>query len=238
MPVLSLDYPEPYALTLGIMLFPGDDEPDRQQAKAFASHYVTERLPLLNRMGLSLSDEELNRVLDDANPPVDPRERWRKGTLTGEMFRVFLTLAHTEPALATWANVMRLVEIRSAKHNGSASESTLYAVRKQFGSVAHLWAAWMIRRDKFRADFGLLGPGHVEFESFLAESEVLRHWGQTWHHERDKAEPPLPAEVWRVPDDWRPPAQQTGWAQTGDIPHLEWPCEYVSQLRKAGRPRK
>lgn len=132
---------------------------------------------------------------------------------------------------------MRLMKIRAAKRNAPASESTFYAVRKQFGSVAHLWAAWMIRHGEFRTHFGVRGAGHDEFQSFLAESEVLRHWGQTWRHERDGAEPPLPAEVWRVPDDWQPPAHQTGWAQTGEIPHLEWPRELVSQLRKAGRPR-
>ncbi len=238
MPILPLDYPEPFAATLGIMLYPGADAVEQCQAKAFAAHYVTERLPLIYRVGSSLSDEELNRVLDDATPLVGLRERWSKGTLTGEMFRVFLALAHTDPSLATWANVIRLTEIRAAKHNAPASKSTLYAARKQFGSVAHLWSAWMIRHAEFRTDFGVRGTGHDEFQSFLAESDVLRHWGQSWRHERDKAEPPLPAEVWRVPDDWQPPAEQTGWAQTGEIPHLEWPREHVSQLRKAGRPPK
>ncbi len=239
MPILRLDYPEPYALTLGIMLYPGEDESDQQQARAFASQYVREWIPLIYKAGSSLSEEELNRVLDDASgPPVDSRERQEKGTLTGEMFRVLLALEHADPVLATWANATRLIEIRAARHKTSTSKSTLYNVRKQFGSVAHLWAAWMIRHESFRADFGVRGIRDDEFQSFLAESEVLRRWGQTWRHERDKAEPPLPDAVWRVPEDWQPPANQTGWAQTGEIPHLEWPREHVHQLRKAGRPRK
>jgi hypothetical protein len=238
MPILPFDYPEPYALTLGIMLYPGADEVEQCQAKGFASHYVREYLPLIYRVGLSLSNEELNRVLDDATDLFDLRERWLKGTMTGEMFRVFLALAHTEPVLATWANVMRLIKVRAAKHPTGTSETNMYAVRKQFGSVAHLWAAWMIRHGEFQTDLGLRGSGDDEFQSFLAESEVLRDWGQTWRHKRGKAEPPLPLEIWRVPNDWQPPAEQTGWAQTGEIPHLEWPQEHVSQLRKSGRPRK
>jgi hypothetical protein len=38
MPILPLDYPEPFAATLGVMLYPATDEADARKARAFAAH--------------------------------------------------------------------------------------------------------------------------------------------------------------------------------------------------------
>ena len=104
--------------------------------------------------------------------------------------------------------------------------------------MAHLWGAWCIREGRFspRPDIGY--DGYADFQSFLTEAEILRQWGQSWRHPRDKAEPPLPAEVWRVPEDWRPPIRQPGWPATGMIPYLTLPEELLATLKPAGRPRK
>ena len=40
MPILPLDYPEPFAATLGVMLYPGTEEADRPKARAYASQYL------------------------------------------------------------------------------------------------------------------------------------------------------------------------------------------------------
>ena len=50
----------------------------------------------------------------------------------------------------------------------------------------------------------------ADFQSFLAEAEILRQWGQTWQQRRATSEPPLPSEVWRVPGNWEPPTRRPG----------------------------
>jgi hypothetical protein len=41
MPILPLDYPEPFAATGGVMLYPMDDA-DAPSARAFAAHLMAE----------------------------------------------------------------------------------------------------------------------------------------------------------------------------------------------------
>jgi hypothetical protein len=74
--------------------------------------------------------------------------------------------------------------------------------------------------------------------SFLTEAEILRHWGQCFRAPRAKAYPPLPADVWRMPDDWRPPQRMPEWPPTGRIPHIVVPVDLLSGLRGPGRPSK
>ena len=38
MPILPFDYPEPFAATLGVMLYPEMDEDERGKARAFSDH--------------------------------------------------------------------------------------------------------------------------------------------------------------------------------------------------------
>jgi len=44
MPTLPLDHPEPFAVTLGVMLYPGEDDASQSRARAFASQYLAEPL--------------------------------------------------------------------------------------------------------------------------------------------------------------------------------------------------
>jgi hypothetical protein len=43
MPILPLDYPVPFAATLGVMLYPAMDEVDPPKARAFAAQYLAAR---------------------------------------------------------------------------------------------------------------------------------------------------------------------------------------------------
>jgi hypothetical protein len=43
MPLLPLDYPVPFAATLGVMLYPAMDEVDPPKARAFAAQYLAAR---------------------------------------------------------------------------------------------------------------------------------------------------------------------------------------------------
>ena len=40
MPILPLDHPEPFAATLGVMLYPEIDEVDPPKARAFAAQWL------------------------------------------------------------------------------------------------------------------------------------------------------------------------------------------------------
>ena len=42
MPILPLDHPEPLAATLGVMLYPGDNEVSQKRARAFTAHVLAE----------------------------------------------------------------------------------------------------------------------------------------------------------------------------------------------------
>ncbi len=239
MPVLPLDHLEPFAATLGIMLYPGEDEPDRRKARAFAAHYLAEPICRLHEAGGTLSYESLVRIATDGGERLDDLEkRWWGGTATGELFKTFFALANTNEALASWNHAAEIAELIARRSKARGARSVLWRDKSRFLSVAHLWGAWCIREGLFspRPEIGY--DGHDDFQSFLTEAEILRRWGQTWLPRRDKAEPPLPAEVWRVPEDWRPPMRQPGWPATGMIPDLTLPEELLATLKTAGRPRK
>lgn len=237
MPVIPIDHPEPFAATLGIMLFPGQDEPDRRKAKAFAAHYLAEPIRRLCAADCTLSYEALARIAMDAGERLeDLDKRWWGGTATGELFKTFFALANTNEALASWNNAIRIAQLVAAHAKVSGARTALWQERTGFLSVAHFWGAWCIREGQFttRPETGY--DGCSDFQSFLAETEILRQWGQKWRPSRDKGEPPLPSDVWHVPEDWHPLIRQPGWPSTGMIPDLTLREELLAELRPAGRP--
>ena len=178
------------------------------------------------------------RIASDSGTPLDDiAERWWDATATGETFKTFFALAHTDPTLASWGNATKLVEVNAARHNVSGSRASLYDARSRYGSVAHLWGAWSIREGQFDSDPSVGYEGWHDFQCFLAEAEILREWGRSWRPDRAKSEPPLPAEAWHVPEGWEPPERQPGWPQTGGIPALTIPADLLVGLRRPGRPR-
>ena len=239
MPILPLDHPEPFAATLRVMLYPGTDHRDPQRARAFASHYLAAPIREFQEAGGTLSHDDLMRIVMDGGERLDDLDdRWWDGTATGELFKTFFALANTDSTLASWNNAITLAEIVAAKHRETGSRSGLSKSRSRFMGVAHLWGAWCIREGRFTARPEVGYDGWHDFQFFLAEAEILRQWGQSWRAPRAKAVPPLPAEVWRVPDDWRPPERKPGWPGTGMIPDLTVPDDLLSRLRRAGPPRK
>ena len=237
--VLPLDHPEPFAAALGTMLYPGEDESDRRRAKAFAAHYLAEPIRRFHDSGHTLSYESLARIAMDGGERLDDLgDRWRGGAVTGELFKTFFALWNTNASLASWNNAIKIATHVAARNRVRSARSVQWRERSRFLSVAHLWGAWSIRERQFlpRPETGY--SRCADFQCFLTEAEILRDWGQTWRPPRNKGEPPLPAEVWRVPEDWRPPARQLGWPMTGMIPDLILPDELLAMVRPAGRPRK
>jgi hypothetical protein len=107
------------------------------------------------------------------------------------MFKILLVLAHTHPNLASWNNAIRYLECFAKESKEKGTHSDFWKARGRFLSVAHLWGAWSFRERRIL--------DAKDFQTFLAQAENLREWGQTWRSRRAKSEPLLPSDVWRVP---------------------------------------
>jgi hypothetical protein len=239
MPILPLDHSEPFVATLGVMLYPATDEADTLKARAYAAQVLAKALRRFREAGGDPPFETLGPIYLDAGEPLDDlEERWWGGRATGEVFKTLFALANTDPLLASWKHAIQIVEEIAKRNKVKGGRTKLLQAKDRFLSVAHLWAARAIREGK---SFQKPEVGYVasaDFQMFLAEAEILRHWGQTWRQPRATSEPPLPPNVWRVPDEWEPPARQPGWPKTGMIPCLTLSKELTVELKPTGRPRK
>ena len=239
MPILPLDHPEPFSATLGVMLYPATDEADAVKARAYASQVLAKTFRRFQEEGGDPPFEALGRILLDAGQPLDDlEERWWGGRATGEVFKTLFLLANTDPPLASWKHAIQIVEETAKRNKVKGGRTKLLQARDRFLSVAHLWAARAIREGKSFQKPEAGYDASVDFQMFLAEAEILRHWGQTWRQPRAKSGPPLSPDVWRVPDGWESPARRSGWPKTGMIPRLTLSKELIAELKPAGRPRK
>jgi hypothetical protein len=238
--ILPLDHSEPYFATLGVMLYPAVDDADPPKARAYVAQVLARAFRRFREAGGSPPYDALAPVLLDAGEPLsDLQERWWGGRATGELFKTFFALYNTDPALASWAHAIQIVELITENSEVKGSRTTLLEARDRFLTVAHLWGARAIRgAPVLHPEIGY--DERADFQSFLAEAEILRQWGQSWQQRRATSEPPLPSEAWRVPENWEPPTRQPGWPKTGMIPEIALPQELLAkaELKPAGRPRK
>ena len=96
------DHPEPLAATLGVMLYPGEDERDQKRARAWAAQYLAEPVRHFLEAGGTLNYEALARLHADSGMPLDNlKVRWRDGIATGQMVELYFRAAHTHPAFAS-----------------------------------------------------------------------------------------------------------------------------------------
>jgi hypothetical protein len=243
MPILPLDHPEPFAATLGVMLYPATDPDDPPKARAFAAHWLAEPLRRFDQDGHRLSYETLLRIATDGGCPLtDFDDRCWGGVAIGEWFAMlFMLAAHDHAqnqALASWSNALRIVELIAGSGAVKGCRTKLWETKNRFLSVAHLWGALALREYRFITNPEVDYYGYDELLSFLTEAEILRDFGQQWRPRRAKSEPPLPSDVWRVPDSWNPPMRQSHWPETGKIRIREPPPEVLAKIRPAGRPRR
>jgi hypothetical protein len=237
MPILPLDDPEPFAATLGVMLYPATDQDDPPRARAFASQWLADPLRRFHEGGHRLSYEVMLRIATDGGCPLpDLDDRYKGGFATGEWFAILFLLAAQDRALASWSNAFRVVELLRKPGVTWERRTRLWEAKARFISVAHLWGALALRGYQFiDAEVGY--HGYNDFCYFLAEAEILRDFGQQWQPERAKSEPPLPSEVWRVPDNWQLPVRQAD-SPEPQIRIRQLPQEVFAKLRPAGRPRR
>ena len=122
MPVLPIDYPDAFAATLGVMLYPGISGDDPSKARAFAAQFSAKAVDELLKRGGIVSGDDLARLLIDAGHPLDdiPR-RWWAGLATGQTLKSFIALANADPKLASWNNASRTVEkvLRQSRAKGT-----------------------------------------------------------------------------------------------------------------------
>jgi hypothetical protein len=236
MPILPLDHPEPFAATLGVMLYPGTDEVERRKAASFQPFWLAEPIRQLTAAGHRLSEDALLHFAVRAGEQLeDLDKRWWNGTATGESLKVLFALHYTKPALASWNNSATIAERVAGRERGSRT-AHLDATR-QCLPVAHLWAAFCIRDRRFETRLEVGYDGYADFQSFLAESEIIRHWGQTCLPARSNGRPLLPTDVWHPDESWQPLSRQPGWPNTGRIPVLKLPEDLLAGLNPRGRPR-
>jgi hypothetical protein len=220
---------------MALLIVDNDDPP---KARAFAAQWLPIPLRSYHEAGHRLPYEALARIAEDSSASLtDLDERIWGGTATGELVKILFALARSDPRRASWSNAVKVFCIakdRSAK----GSRTDLLEAKQRFSSVAHLWGAWSIREGRFepRPDLGY--DGYDDFQSFLAEAERIRHWGQTWQPPRANSSPLFPADIWRPPETWRPPKREPNWPDTGRVADLRLPDHLLSQLRPAGRPRQ
>lgn len=71
MPILPLDHPEPFAATLGLMLYPATDESDPPKARAYAAQLLlADPIRRYLDAGHRLSQDTFERIAMDAGHPV------------------------------------------------------------------------------------------------------------------------------------------------------------------------
>jgi hypothetical protein len=237
MPILPLDSPEPFAATLGVMLYPGTDKSDQAKARAFAARWLAEPLRRFHASGRQLPYDALRWIAEGGGEALSELEARRQGgTATGELFKAFYILAETRPRFASWENAIKIYQRSAAGPASGPSRSLLHQYLHRFRPVAHLWGAWSMREGRFEERPSVGYEGYEDFQSFLQEAEILRDFGQVWRPARRKARPVLPDDVWKAPRGWRPLQRQAGWPQTGVIPHFQLPEKLLATLRSAGRP--
>src|SRR6266851_8002485 len=82
MPVLPVDYPEPFAAVLGTMLYPNEGE--AAQRRAVAAHYLAEPIRRFEAAGGALPYNDLLRIVKDGGARLDDLDqRWWGGRLWG-----------------------------------------------------------------------------------------------------------------------------------------------------------
>jgi hypothetical protein len=112
MPILPLDYPEPFSATLGVMLYPAMDEADPPKARAYAAQRLAGAFLRFQDSGGTLSNDVVAPILMHAGQPLtDLEERWWGGRATGETFKTFFALANADPALASWEHAVTIVKL-------------------------------------------------------------------------------------------------------------------------------
>jgi hypothetical protein len=149
MPVLPVDYPEPFVAVLGTMLYPNEDE--GAQRRAVAAHYLAEPIRRFEATGGVLPYDDLLRIVKDGGARLDDLDqRWWGGTVMGELFKILFALANHNSEWASWEYSARIIEKSATIAKVSGARTSIMAAKQRFLTVAHLWGAYCIRGRKLQ----------------------------------------------------------------------------------------
>jgi len=231
MPYLNLTRGEPWAETWAVMLFP-DDAAKREAylAKHWSGFYpayeesgageLVPRSVLLSVMkAAAATDVDRDEIAD----------RRYKGLAAGEQLKILFALAQTEPKVAAWNSATRLAEWNSGK-----SRSYLYDARSIFLPVIHLWAAFILRDQRFYGDESRGYTAIDDLHTFIAEAMALLQWSLHFELPRKKTKPTLTRQTvdfWTPPPEWSPPIPRPGWPRDGRLRGTSLGQDWVQRIR-------
>ena len=145
MPILPLDHPEPFAASLGVMLYPGTNEEDQRNARAFAGRWLAEPFRRFHEAGHKISYDALASILMDSGAQLrDLNECWWGGMATGDLFKALFILAKDAPPLASWENAIKVYVVsaqraglRGSRTDLTRSDTPLSIGRAPLGRLVH-----------------------------------------------------------------------------------------------------
>jgi hypothetical protein len=236
MPYLNLVSGEPWAETWGVMHFPDDEEKRRGYiGRLWAGFYPEYEAA---GVGEPLPRPVLLSVMKEAAAPVETsevRRRRKQALLAGEWLKVLIAVAETHPQHASWRMTERLVE-RQAK----ATRSGLYEARRQFFPVIHLWAAFILRDQRWHDDPLCSYTVLDDLNVFITEAMALLQHGTLLKLKRAKAEPVLnrkKIDFWIPPPSWAPPIARPEWPRDGRVSAFQLPKVWADRVGKAPAKR-
>ena len=238
MPELKLDGLEPWADTLAIMLYPGEGE-ERLRRGWTAKHWARFYADAASKGILSLGAETLAELLTETSfhndQNGDMRERGRQGFIAGQTLLVAMATAETASKSASWNEAAKFMGWSQL-----AARTAVFEARARFGSVAHLWAAWIMRDQRFWEAPAIGYTFLTDLAVFIREAETILEWGVTFKLPRQKAAPLLElASAWRTPDEWRPPLEwlpnspREAWPRDGEVRRFMLPPEWQVRVGKS-----
>jgi hypothetical protein len=238
MTYLNLPRGEPWAATWAVMHFP-DDAAKRQVflAKLWSGFY-----PIYEKTGAGepLPRSVLLSVMEAAVATSLQRDeladRHYKGLAAGEQLKMLFALAQTEPKRASWHAATRLVGWQSGK-----SRAYLYQTRSLFLPVIHLWAAFILRDQRFYEDESHGYRAIDDLHVFLAEAMALLRWSMEFKPPRKNADPIFKrqtADLWTPPPDWSPPTPRPGWPRDGRLRGIYLGEDWMRRTRSKPVKRK
>jgi len=238
MPYLNLARGEPWAETWAVMHFPDDAAKRRAYlAKHWSGFYpaceeagageLVPRSVLLSVMkAVAATDIDRDEIAD----------RRYKGLAAGEQLKARFTIAQTEPKQASWNAAARVVEWQTRKNR-----SYLYDARSVFLPVLHLWAAFILRDQRFYEDQSCGYRAIDDLHVFIAEAMALLQWSLHFKLPRKKARPTLTLQTvdfWTPPPDWSPPISRPEWPRDGRLRGATLGEDWMRRIRSKPPRRK
>jgi hypothetical protein len=238
MPILPLENDEPFALTLGVMLYPeADGAAPSEQALAYRSHYLAEPIRRLFAADRVLPYLYLAQLAVDSGQPLrDIEQRWKMGLAAGQLLWIAYTLGKQQPDKCSWGNAVRLLEAQRGRKRVAGSRTSLMQAKAMFESVIHLWAAWCVREPEGWASDDGEYAGLRQYLRFLDDAGAFLEWGRGFHGEAAKSECMLTADAWVPAVDWGRRRAELMDPLPGKIPLVALNESDIAALRLRGRP--